>query len=181
MRAQLIRRLAEYESFCSKLTVWHHRWNRRSHETGDENGEILLYHTGDFRAHGLGAKNDFLRKCWFDRPKEALVKPAPRGRGLACQSGAPGESSEWRQLTSGTTTDFAGGGDFFETTTVSEASHEIFPEGVSPWALLRRTGRKNCPNFSKFSLLLFFGFVSVSVSLPCTGLVIKSVPNRASD
>ena len=34
----------------------------------------------------------------------------------------------------------------------------IFPEGVSPWALLRRTGRRKCPNFSKFSLLFFFGF-----------------------
>ena len=32
------------------------------------------------------------------------------------------------------------------------------PEGVSPWALLRRTGRRKCPNFSKFSLLFFFGF-----------------------
>ena len=31
-----------------------------------------------------------------------------------------------------------------------------FPEGVSPWALLRRTGRRKCPNFSKFSLLFFF-------------------------
>ena len=41
---------------------------------------------------------------------------------------------------------------------VGETEFEVslIPEGVSPWALLRRTGRRKCPNFSKFSLLFFF-------------------------
>ena len=34
------------------------------------------------------------------------------------------------------------------------------PKGVSPWALLHRTGRK-CPNFSKFSLLFFSDLGSI--------------------
>ena len=39
---------------------------------------------------------------------------------------------------------------------LEEHSFSTIPEGVSPWALLRRTGRRKCPNFSKFSLLFFF-------------------------